>query len=113
VLEAVTFGAFSEIQRTAARSSAAVHRVWDGYVGLRGVQAENESSARARRPADRLQEERALATRARQLEGLLNLRKQQTLSTAAAEVIAAAPAPISARSRSTRARATAWGPTWR
>jgi rod shape-determining protein MreC len=89
VLEAVTFGVFSEIQRGAWSVMSGVRRVWSGYVGLRDVRAENE--ALKRQLADvqiQLQEVRALADRSRGLEQLLELRDRLDLETTAAEVIA-------------------------
>src|SRR5207253_4561223 len=41
LLEVVTFGAFSEVQRAASSMSAGVRNGWTGYVNLRGVRAEN------------------------------------------------------------------------
>lgn len=94
LLEAVTFGVFAEVQRAAAAVIGAVQRAWSGYIGLRGVHAENEA---LRRQLDdlqvRLQEERAAATRTRQLEVLLGLQQQLQLSTAAASVIATGASP--------------------
>ena len=94
LLETVTFGVFSEVQRTVATIVGALQHAWGGYVGLRGVRAENET---LRHQLDdlqiRFQEERALATRTRQLETLLDLRNQQQLSTRAAQVIAAGASP--------------------
>ena len=37
VLEVVTFGAFSELQRMAAGITGGVRNGWSGYVDLRGV----------------------------------------------------------------------------
>ena len=94
LLETVTFGVFSEVQRTVATIVGGLQHAWGGYVGLRGVRAENET---LRHQLDdlqiRFQEERALATRTRQLETLLDLRNQQQLSTRAAQVIAAGASP--------------------
>jgi rod shape-determining protein MreC len=94
LLETVTFGVFSEVQRTAAAIVGGVRRAWGGYVGLRGVRAENDA---LRHELDalqiRFQEERALAARTRQLESLLHLRNQQQLPTTSAEVIAAGASP--------------------
>ena len=94
LLETVTFGVFSEVQRTVATIVGALQHAWGGYVGLRGVRAENET---LRHQLDdlqiRFQEERALAMRTRQLETLLDLRNQQQLSTRAAQVIAAGASP--------------------
>ena len=40
VLESVTFGAFSELQRGAASVTGGLRGGWSGYVGLRGVREE-------------------------------------------------------------------------
>src|SRR5437762_3363498 len=42
ILEAVTFGLFSEVQRGASSFTGGVHNAWTGYANLRGVRAENE-----------------------------------------------------------------------
>lgn len=94
LLEAVTFGVFSEVQRAAAAVIGAVQRAWSGYVSLRGAHAENEALRRQLDDLEvRLQEERAAATRTRQLEVLLGLQHQLQLSTAAASVIATGASP--------------------
>jgi rod shape-determining protein MreC len=94
VLEAVAFGALSELQRAGAGIVQAVTGVWTGYADLRGVKTENERLARelgAARIA--LQQERSRAQRTRTLEALLELRGSVPLRTAAADVIAAAATP--------------------
>ena len=42
MLEAVVFGTFAEVQRLANSAVAGTRGVWDGYVGLRRVAADNE-----------------------------------------------------------------------
>jgi len=42
VLESVTFGVFSEVQRGTSNGLSVFQRIWNGYVGLRGAHAENE-----------------------------------------------------------------------
>jgi rod shape-determining protein MreC len=94
VLEAVAFGALSELQRAGSGIVQAVTGVWTGYVDLRGVRGENERLAHelgAARIA--LQQERSRAQRTRTLEQLLELRGRVPLQTAAADVIAAAATP--------------------
>jgi rod shape-determining protein MreC len=94
VLEAVTFGVFAEAQRGLSAGVSGVRRVWNRYVWLRGVEAEN---ANLRRQLDdvrvQYQERRALADRARQLEEMLALRDRSNLQTAAADVIASSASP--------------------
>ncbi len=94
VLEEVTFGLFSEVQRGAWSVVSGTRQVWAGYVGLRGVREENEKLRQ--RLADvevELQEQRALADRSRGFERLLELRGRTELQTTAAEVIASSVAP--------------------
>jgi len=92
VLEAVTFGIFSEAQRSMSGAVSSVRRVWSGYIGLRHVRAENDALKRDLAAAlIAAQEHRALASRARGLEKLLELRDRTTLQTTAAEIIGTAP----------------------
>jgi rod shape-determining protein MreC len=89
VLPAVTFELFSRVQFATASVLDFGRHGWSNYVALRGVRGEND--ALKRHVADlevRLQQEHALAARAQQLQGLLNLQTQGTLPTLAAEVIA-------------------------
>jgi rod shape-determining protein MreC len=94
VLEAVTFGVFAEAQRGLSTGVSGLRRVWNRYVWLRGVEAQN---ADLRRQLDEVrvqyQERRALADRGLQLEQLLALRDRSNLQTVAAEVIAASASP--------------------
>jgi rod shape-determining protein MreC len=94
LLEEVTFGLFSEVQRGAWSVVSGTRQVWGGYVGLRGVREENEKLRQ--RLADvevELQQQRALADRSRGFERLLELRGRTELQTTAAEVIASSVAP--------------------
>ena len=94
VLEAVTFGIFAEVQRTASAAVSGVRRVWSGYIGLRHAKTENDDLKRQLASAQiQLQELRALADRSRGLEQLLQLRDRSNLSTTAAEIIGDAAAP--------------------
>jgi rod shape-determining protein MreC len=94
VLEAVTFGIFGQVQRTASTIVSSVRAVWSGYIDLRGVRNENETLKRQLSEAQvQLQEQRALADRSRGLEQLLELRDRTNLRTTAAEVIAAGATP--------------------
>jgi len=94
VLESVTFGIFSEVQRGSSSGFSSVRNVWKRYIGLRHVEAENAS---LRRELDdvkiQLQERRALADRAKGLQALLELRDHSNLQTTAAEIIASSPSP--------------------
>jgi rod shape-determining protein MreC len=90
VLEQVTFGIFSEVQRGVSSSVGGVRQVWDNYVGLRHVKTENDNLKKQLADAQiALQSQRALADRARGLEKLLELRDRVTLQTTAAEIIGA------------------------
>jgi rod shape-determining protein MreC len=92
VLQAVTFGTFSEIQRVVASGTGGIRRVWSGYIGLRHLKAENDDLKRQLAAAQvAVQEQRALAGRAQGLQQLLELRDRTKLQTVAAEIIGAAP----------------------
>ena len=94
VLEAVTFGIFSEAQRAMSSAVSGVRHVWSGYVGLRHLREENDALKRDLAAAQiAAQEQRALASRARGLEKLLELRDRTSLQTTAAEIIGTAPTP--------------------
>ena len=94
VLEQVTFGVFAEVQRAAASVVSGLRHSWSGYVGLRGVKAENEALKRDLASAQiQLQAQRALADRSRVLEQVLGLRDRSNLATTAAEIIADSATP--------------------
>ena len=94
VLEGVTFGVFSRIQTGVSGAFHGVTGTWSNYVALRGVRAENETLRQRLGDLEvRLQEQRALAGRAAQLESLLQLRESTTLPTLSAQVIAGNPNP--------------------
>jgi rod shape-determining protein MreC len=94
VLESVTFGIFSRVQRTMSSGMDGIRGAWGNYVALRGARVENE--ALHKQVADlevRLQEQRALAARTVKLQELLDLKSSVSLPTIAAEVIAGNPNP--------------------
>ena len=94
VLEQVTFGVFSEVQRGAATVFHGVRQTWRGYVDLRGVRAENEGLKKQLDAVQvRLQQQRALAERSQQLQRLLQLHDQAGMPTSAADVIAVGASP--------------------
>ena len=94
VIESVTFGIFSEVQRGLSGGFLGIRSLWTGYVGLRHVKAENDTLKRDLAAAQvAVQEQRALADRTRGLENLLGLRQQLKLNTVAAEIIGAAASP--------------------
>jgi rod shape-determining protein MreC len=94
VLETVTFGIFSEVQRALSGGVSGVRHAWGGYVGLRNLRTENEALKQQLAAAQiAMQEQRALADRARGFQKLLELREQVPLATSAAEIIGAAASP--------------------
>jgi rod shape-determining protein MreC len=89
VLQAVTFGVFSQVQLGTAWVFSGIRSVWDGYVGLRGAHQENQQLRdTVSQMQVRLLEQQALAMRASQLEQILDLRQRTPLRTVAASVIA-------------------------
>jgi rod shape-determining protein MreC len=94
VIEKVTFGVFSEAQRGLSHGFSGIRDVWTGYVGLRNLKVENDALKRDLASAQiAVQEQRALADRARGLERLLELREQVALKTVAANIIGGAATP--------------------
>lgn len=94
VLAAVSFGAFSEVQRGTAAIVSGTAGLWDDYVALWHVRAENEQLRQALTDTRiQLQEQRALADRSQRLEQLLALKQRTPLSLSAADVIAAGASP--------------------
>jgi rod shape-determining protein MreC len=94
VLESVTFGVFSEVQRALSGGVSGIRRGWSGYVGLRNLKAENQELKRQLADAQvAAQEQRALADRARGFQKLLELRDRLPLATAAAEIIGGPASP--------------------
>jgi rod shape-determining protein MreC len=94
VLEQITFGIFSEVQRGISSGVSGVRSAWSGYVNLRHVKAENDALKRQLAAAQvDGQEQRALADRTRGLQKLLELRNHLPLATTAAEIIGAAATP--------------------
>jgi rod shape-determining protein MreC len=94
VLEQVTFGIFSEIQRGMSTAVNGGRRVWSGYVDLRQVKQENDNLKKQLADAQiALQAQRALGDRARGLEKLLEMRDRVSVQTTAAEIIGAAATP--------------------
>ena len=94
VLQVVTFGSFSEIQRGTMAVIDGVRGMWSGYIALRQVQQENDALRQEMQTLQvRLQQERAEAQRTDNLRQLLELRERANLDTVAAEVIAGAASP--------------------
>jgi rod shape-determining protein MreC len=94
ILEVVTFGAFSEVQRAASSAIGGVRNAWTGYANLRGVRFENDQLKRQLGELQvQIQQERAAAQRAHQLESLLGVQQQLQVRTTAAGVIGAGASP--------------------
>ena len=94
VLEEVIFGGFSETQRAVSGGVSLARRVWGGYIGLRGVRAENEALRKQLAEANvKLQDQRALAGRTVGLERLLELRERAPLFTTGATIVGAGASP--------------------
>jgi rod shape-determining protein MreC len=94
VLQVVTFGSFSEVQRATMAVIDGVRGMWSGYVALHQVQEENAALKQELQNLQvRLQQERAEAQRTDNLRQLLELRERAQLDTTAAEVIAGAATP--------------------
>jgi rod shape-determining protein MreC len=91
VLQVVTFGSFSEVQRGTMAMLDGVRGLWSGYVALQTVQEENTAlRTQLQELQVTLQQERAEAQRTDNLRQLLELRERAQLDTVAAEVIAGA-----------------------
>jgi rod shape-determining protein MreC len=89
VLQAVTFGVFSQVQLGTAWVFGGGRSVWDGYFGLRGAHQENLRLRQSLAEVQvKLLEREAQAMRAAQLEKILDLRERTPLRTVAATVIA-------------------------
>ena len=100
ILEAVTFGAFSDVQRGTSAVASSMRRMWNDYVALRGLRLETESLKRQLAEAQiQLQEQRALADRSRGLAQMLELRDRVNLKTTAAEIIGVGVSTTSTSSR--------------
>lgn len=94
VLEAVTFAAFSELQRGSATLFGGVRNVWGNYFALRGVKLENENLKRELAELRfQLQQEQALARQSERLQAVLELRSRVDFPTVAAEVIGGYASP--------------------
>ena len=94
VLQVVTFGSFSEVQRGTTAMVDGVRNFWSGYIALRQAHAENSALKLELQSLQvRLQEERAEAQRTDNLRQLLELRERAHLDTTAAEVIAGPASP--------------------
>ena len=92
LLEAIAFGAFSEVQRGTSALFSGARNFWLGYIALQEVRRDNQSLRRDLAEAQvELQQQRALADRTRSLERLLEFRDSLSLATVASEIIASGP----------------------
>jgi rod shape-determining protein MreC len=94
LLQAVVFGAFSQVQHAAAGVVGTGEAIWRNYVDLRGVRGENVDLRR--RVAElqvKLQQQRNQVEATARLQELLGLREQSGLVTVAAQVIAGSATP--------------------
>jgi rod shape-determining protein MreC len=92
VLEAVTFGAFAEVQRAATSAVSGVQDGWQNYFALQQIRQDNEALRQeVAQLRIALQQERALAQQSRTLQQLLDLQGAAALKTTAAAVIGSGP----------------------
>jgi rod shape-determining protein MreC len=94
LLEDLVFGAFAEVQRVASGAIAWTDGVYQDYVALQDVRADN---TRLRNELSQLrvhlQQEQAAAAQTRTLQELLDLRRSLPLQTVAATVIGSGASP--------------------
>ncbi|MDQ3349978.1 MAG: hypothetical protein M3545_18685, partial [Acidobacteriota bacterium] len=82
MLQAVTFGAFAQVQGGTSSVLHGGRNFWGNYVALRGARAENELLHKQVTDLEiRLQEQRTLALRATRLQELLDLKASTPLPT--------------------------------
>jgi rod shape-determining protein MreC len=94
LLRSAFVGVVTETQRATWALVGGIRSIWDGYVGLRGVRAQNERLAQENADLKvRLQQERTNARGAEQLRGLLELRPRVPWATTGAEVVAGSASP--------------------
>ena len=94
VLETVTVGVFTQMQRWVTNTLSTTGDLWTGYVGLRNLRQQNLALTDNVAELElELQVQRALAQQARSLERLLRLRETVALPTLSARVIATDATP--------------------
>ncbi len=94
VLETVTVGVFTQMQRWVTNTLGTTGDLWTGYVGLRNLRQQNLALTDNVAELElELQVQRALAQQARSLERLLRLRETMALPTLSARVIATDATP--------------------
>jgi len=94
VLEAVTFGAFAEVQRGATSAVSSAREGWQNYFALQQIRQENE---RLRQEVAQLrvglQQERMVAQQTQTLQKLLDFKASTEWQTTAAAVIGSGASP--------------------
>jgi rod shape-determining protein MreC len=94
VLEALTFGAFAEVQRAATSAVSSAQEGWQNYFALQQIRQENE---RLRQEVAQLrvglQQERTAAQQTTTLQKLLDFRSATEWQTSAAAVIGSGASP--------------------
>jgi rod shape-determining protein MreC len=94
LFEAVTFGAFAEVQRAASSAVGSVQEGWENYFALQQIRRENAFlKQQVAQLQINLQQERAVAEQSRTLQRLLDVRAQTTLNVTGATVIGGAASP--------------------
>jgi rod shape-determining protein MreC len=94
VLEALTFGAFAEVQRATTSGLGSARDVWQNYFALQQTRQENQQlRTEVAQLRVGLQQERALAEQSRMLQKLLDMKTETQLKTTAAYVIAGGASP--------------------
>jgi rod shape-determining protein MreC len=92
LLQAVIFGAFAGVQRTAASAVGAVRGTWDGYIDLHNTYTENQALRKQLGTLEvKLQQQQALAAESQSLRQMLDLRNRMDVPTRAAEIIGTSP----------------------
>lgn len=88
VLQWMTFGLFAEVQRGTSSVTGTGLGVWQRYLALRDLRAENDAlKAQVAALEVSMQQQRALALRGQRLEQLLQLKEQMHERTVPADVI--------------------------
>ncbi len=89
VLERLTFGAFSQIQKLVFSVNEAVKNSWSEYVNLRSVRSENKAlQSMVDELQFKLQKQDSSEQEVNRLEQLLELKKQAVFDTVSARVVA-------------------------
>lgn len=93
-VEALTFGAFAEVQRATTGGIGSARDAWQNYFALQQTRQENQQlRTEVAQLRVGLQQERALAEQSRMLQKLLDMKMETPLKTTAAYVIAGGASP--------------------